>query len=139
MTMLQAVDCDNLKLTRNQSLVLSVLQSSDQPLSAYRILDRLRDEGFKAPLQVYRALEKLLEAGRIHRLESLNAFVICCHSKHGQIHPRITAFEICQTCGKVNEFHDTKIEDALASHARSSGFKIRATTIEVHGLCACCD
>jgi len=55
--MLQTVDCDDLKLTRNQSLVLSVLQSSDQLLSAYRILDRLRDEGFKAPLQVYRALE----------------------------------------------------------------------------------
>lgn len=137
--MLQAVDCDDLKLTRNQSLVLSVLQSSDQPLSAYRILDRLRDEGFKAPLQVYRALEKLIEAGRIHRLESLNAFVVCSHSKHGQIHPRITAFQICESCGKVDEFHSDMVEDALAFHARSSGFKVRSSTIEVHGLCAACD
>lgn len=130
---------DDLKLTRNQSLVLSVLQSSDQPLSAYRILDRLRDEGFKAPLQVYRALKKLIEAGRIHRLESLNAFVICNHSRHGQIHPRITAFQICEACGKVDEFHREEVEDALAVHARSSGFKTRSTTIEVYGLCACCD
>ncbi|SMD17706.1 Fur family transcriptional regulator [Rhizobium sp. RU36D] len=137
--MLQAVHCNDLKLTRNQSLVLSVLQSSDQPLSAYRILDRLRDDGFKAPLQVYRALDKLIEAGRIHRLESLNAFVVCSHSKHGQIHPRITAFQICESCGKVDEFHSEMVEDALGVHARSSGFKIRSTTIEVHGLCACCD
>ncbi len=89
---MQAAHSDDLKLTRNQSLVLSVLQSSEQPLSAYSILDRLREEGLRAPLQVYRALEKLLQAGRIHRLESKNAFVVCCHSKHGQIHPRITAF-----------------------------------------------
>ena len=68
----------------------------------------------------------------------MNAFVVCCHSKHGQIHPRITAFEICEDCGKVNEFHDTTIEDALAKHAKGSGFKIRSTTIEVHGLCAEC-
>jgi Fur family zinc uptake transcriptional regulator len=136
--MLHQVHSENPKLTKNQSLVLSVLQSSDQPLSAYTILDRLRSDGLKAPLQVYRALDKLLEAGRIHRLESMNAFVVCCHSKHGQIHPRITAFEICEDCGKVNEFHDPTIDEALVSHARSSGFKIRTTTIEVHGLCGEC-
>lgn len=136
--MSQAAHVHDLKLTRNQSLVLSVLQSSNQPLSAYTILDRLRDDGLKAPLQVYRALEKLLDAGRVHRLESMNAFVVCCHSKHGQIHPRITAFENCEDCGKVNEFHDRTIEDALAKHAKGSGFKIRSTTIEVHGLCAEC-
>lgn len=136
--MSQAAHIHDLKLTRNQSLVLSVLQSSNQPLSAYSILDRLRDDGFKAPLQVYRALEKLLDAGRIHRLESMNAFVVCCHSKHGQIHPRITAFQICESCGMVNEFHEAEIEDALARHARNGGFKIRSAAIEVHGLCAKC-
>ncbi|NVP58606.1 Fur family transcriptional regulator [Mycoplana rhizolycopersici] len=136
--MLQAAHTHDVKLTRNQSLVLSVLQSTEQPLSAYTILDRLRDDGLRAPLQIYRALDKLMEVGRIHRLESMNAFVVCCHSKHGQIHPRITAFEICEGCGKVNEFHDAKIEDALVRHARKRGFKIRTTTIEVHGVCGEC-
>ncbi|AOF94024.1 ferric uptake regulator family protein (plasmid) [Sinorhizobium sp. RAC02] len=136
--MSQMAQPHELKLTKNQGLVLSVLESSGQPLSAYTILDRLRGQGLKAPLQVYRALEKLLEHGRVHRLESMNAFVVCCHSRQGQIHPRITAFEICEACGKVNEFHDRKVEDALVKYARSSGFKIRATTIEVHGLCANC-
>ncbi|MDE3813333.1 transcriptional repressor [Sinorhizobium meliloti] len=136
--MLQAVHPDDVKLTKNQSLVLSVLQSSEQPLSAYTILDRLSDDGLRAPLQIYRALDKLMKVGCIHRLESMNAFVVCCHSKHGQIHPRITAFEICEACGKVNEFHDAKIEDALGRRAKASGFKIRSTTIEVHGRCAEC-
>lgn len=54
------------ELTRNQSLVYEVLSKAEGPLSAYTILDQLRDEGFRAPLQVYRALEKLLEIGRAH-------------------------------------------------------------------------
>ena len=129
---------DAIKLTRNQELVLSTLEDAAQPLSAYGILDRLREHGLRAPLQVYRALDKLLEAGRVHRLESMNAFVVCCHSKQGLIHPRVTAFEICDACGKVFEFHDDGIEDALLKHARHGRFKIKTTTIEVRGVCVDC-
>lgn len=136
--MQQIADIADPTLTRNQNLVLSVLGKARQPLSAYGILDQLRDHGLKAPLQVYRALDKLLESGRVHRLESINAFVICCHSRHGQIHPRITAFEICEACGKVAEFHDDTLELALTRHARGNSFKIRSTTIEVHGFCRDC-
>lgn len=136
--MMQALEAGELKLTRNQRLVLSVLEEAEKPLSAYRILDRLQEAGLKAPLQIYRALEKLVELGRVHRLESLNAFVICCHSVHGQLHPRITAFEICEACSKVTEFHGDGVEQSLLRHARQSGFKIRNTTIEVHGLCKAC-
>ncbi|MCB1460156.1 MAG: transcriptional repressor, partial [Nitratireductor sp.] len=66
-------------LTRNQLLVLNALVAAGGPLSAYGILDQLREEGFRAPLQVYRALEKLVDQGKVHRLESLNAFVACSH------------------------------------------------------------
>ena len=55
-------------LTRNQSLVMGTLASSNGPMSAYTILDELRGEGLRAPLQVYRALEKLVEFGLVHRL-----------------------------------------------------------------------
>ena len=78
------------QLTRNQGLVFDVLTHSEGPLSAYSILDKLRDSGFRAPLQVYRALDKLLEFGLVHRLESLNAFVACAHPdesccRHGTV------------------------------------------------------
>lgn len=124
--MQQVVNAGDGKLTRNQGLVLSVLEGAGQPLSAYGILDRLRDEGLKAPLQVYRALDKLVEVGRVHRLESMNAFVVCCHSNHGHIHPRVTAFEICDTCGQVSEFHD----EAFGGHA--AGVR-EVTTIQDQG------
>ncbi|KAG1651456.1 High-affinity zinc uptake system membrane protein ZnuB [Nymphon striatum] len=50
-------------LTKNQSLVMGALTNAEGPLSAYTILDQLRDDGFRAPLQVYRALDKLVETG----------------------------------------------------------------------------
>ncbi|AQX27090.1 Fur family transcriptional regulator, zinc uptake regulator [Bartonella sp. Raccoon60] len=42
------------KLTRNQTLVLNVLKNEAKPLSAYAILDRLREEGF---VLLYRFIE----------------------------------------------------------------------------------
>ncbi|MFN7126495.1 MAG: transcriptional repressor, partial [Allorhizobium sp.] len=45
------------QLTKNQTMVMDALSHSEGPLSAYTILDKLRDQGFRAPLQVYRALD----------------------------------------------------------------------------------
>ena len=123
-------------LTRNQGLVLDALTGSPAPLSAYDILDRLRGDGLRAPLQVYRALEKLVERGLAHRLESLNAFVACadshCHRKG------LIAFAICSNCGKVDEFADDVIEERLGGWAGRQGFKVERTTMEIRGQCALC-
>ena len=54
----------NVDLTGNSKLVMDLLEVKKGPLSAYMILDELRDAGLRAPLQVYRALEKLISLGR---------------------------------------------------------------------------
>lgn len=123
-------------LTKNQHLVLNALEKAEGPLSAYTILDTLRAEGLRAPLQVYRALEKLLDFGLVHRLESLNAFVACAHPNcHGSA---MMAFAICETCGSVSEFADETVQDRLTGWSREHGFKPSKTTIEIKGLCAAC-
>lgn len=126
------------QLTKNQSLVFDALCGADGPLSAYTILDKLRDQGFRAPLQVYRALEKLLELGIVHRLESINAFVACAHPNEDCHGHGLTAFAICESCGQVVEFHDHSIEARLAEFAKSRHFKPQKTTIEIKGLCENC-
>ena len=123
-------------LTRNQHLVLSTLTGATGPLSAYGILDRVRGEGIKAPLQIYRALDKLVEMGLAHRLESLNAFVACAHAEAA--HAGLAAFAICESCGRVDEFADAVVEDRLAAWSRSTGFKAERTTIEIRGHCKDC-
>lgn len=125
-------------LTRNQALVVEALRKAESPLSAYSILDKLRGEGFRAPLQVYRALDKLVEFGLVHRLESLNAFVACAHPHHRHHEHAVIGFAICDGCGQVDEFHDHQIEDRLHDWAGATGFKAEKTTIEIRGRCKAC-
>ncbi|TWG91350.1 Fur family zinc uptake transcriptional regulator [Mesorhizobium sp. J18] len=124
------------ELTKNQALVLDALSHAEGPLSAYTILDRLRDDGFRAPLQVYRALEKLQELGLVHRLESINAFVACAHP-HDH-HQELIAFAICENCGKVDEFSDEMVEERLGRWAKAHDFRPSKTTIEIRGACRTC-
>ncbi|MEM5500142.1 Fur family transcriptional regulator [Ahrensia kielensis] len=124
------------KLTKNQSLVLGILDKSEQPLSAYTILDSLRSEGLRAPLQVYRALDALVSLGNVHRLESLNAFVACSHagcSSHSS-----ATFIICKNCGIVAEIYDDTITSQLHQVAEREAFSLQKTTVELHGICASC-
>jgi len=123
-------------LTKNQTLVLNALMKTEGPTSAYSLLDQLRGDGFRAPLQVYRALEKLIEMGLVHRLESLNSFVACAHPhdhRHG-----LVAFAICDNCGQVDEFSDAIIEKRLKGWATDHSFKLAKATIEMRGTCANC-
>ena len=123
-------------LTKNQSLVFGALSRAEGPLSAYTILDQLRDDGFRAPLQVYRALDKLVESGIVHRLESLNAFVACRHP--GCDSHETIAFTICEKCGKVAEISDEALETRLRKLATEDGFTVKRAVVEMRGLCADC-
>lgn len=123
-------------LTKNQSLVMGALTKSDGPLSAYTILDQLRDQGFRAPLQVYRALDKLVEFGMVHRLESLNAFVACRHPDCDN--QETLAFMICESCGQVIEISDNTLANRLKHLAKAASFALKKTTIELRGVCSTC-
>jgi Fur family transcriptional regulator, zinc uptake regulator len=127
---------DSPDLTRNQTLVLDKLSKTDQPMSAYTLLDELRGDGLKAPLQVYRALDKLVAQGRVHRLESISAFVACQHpdcESHAA-----TVFMICEKCGKVSERADSGVAKALAGVAKTESFAVEKTSIELRGNCGKC-
>jgi Fur family transcriptional regulator, zinc uptake regulator len=126
------------QLTKNQSLVFDVLTRAEAPLSAYTILDKLRDNGFRAPLQVYRALEKLLEYGVVHRLDSINSFVACAHPDEDCHNHGLVAFAICEGCGQVIEFHDHEVDHRLMDWLKLQKFKLEKATIEIRGHCATC-
>lgn len=126
------------ELTKNQALVLAKLERHEGPLSAYQLLDLLRDDGFRAPLQVYRALARLTQAGLAHRLESLNAFVACC-GDHAHHHDgAMTAFAICDQCGQVSELSDSGVSERLHDWVSKTGFSPRRAVLEFRGACADC-
>ena len=126
----------DLKLTKNQTLVLSVLEESSIPLSAYTILERLGEHGLRAPPQVYRALDKLLDLGLAHKLASMNSFLACQHTQCGS--HQVTSFAICDGCEQVSEIINTEFERQLNSLAEDVGLQPTRSTIEIHGLCDQC-
>ena len=72
------------QLTELRRLVLSLILEADGPLTAYQLLDQLKQIRKGAvPPTVYRALDFLSENHLIHRLERLNAFVPCAEADHG--------------------------------------------------------
>jgi Fur family zinc uptake transcriptional regulator len=115
-------------------LIVDALRDVGRPLSAYEIIDQLKDKGLSAPPTVYRALNRLIEDGLAHRLESLNAFVACRHPHHGGT----AVFTICSQCGAVREFHEPEAVDRLATAAAATGFDVKAMTIELRGRCGDC-
>jgi len=182
-------------LTRNQTVVLAALKRADTPMTAYEILglDEVREAGLKAPLTIYRALDKLIAAGLVHRIESINAFLVCERRPHpgpagfaicdtilgldevreaglkapltiyraldkliaaGLVHriesinaflvcerrphPGPAGFAICDTCRKTVELTLTDCETHLTENARRAGFRVDAMNVEMHGRCADC-
>lgn len=122
------------QLNAKEKLVLAALRRCGKPASAYDLIDDLKPEGVKAPPTVYRALGRLIEAGLVHRLESLNAFVACSHAHRCNA----VAFAVCDDCGAVEEFESKQLSGILEGWAKKARFGLRQTTVELRGSCAAC-
>ena len=64
----------------NSEIVFEYLKNKANPLTAYELLNGLRSKGMITPTTIYRALDKLTDSGRIHKIESLNAWTVCCEN-----------------------------------------------------------
>ena len=123
-------------LSRNQKIIFDLIDKSPEPMKAYSILFNVQKKGIKAPLQVYRALDKLVEIGKIHKIESRNAFIACQNSSC-QV-SKATAFSICESCEKVTEIKNSSLSKYLSNFKDKAGMKYRKYNLEFFGLCKKC-
>ena len=122
--------------SKNQQIVLDIIEKAKGPLKAYSILFNVQKKGINAPQQIYRALDKLIEAGKIHKIESKNAFVACKNSNCEV--SKATAFSICESCEIVDEISDTKLLKYLSKFNHKKGMKFKRFNLEFFGLCKKC-
>ena len=124
-------------LSKNQKIILEYIQKNKKPVKAYSILSNVQKKGINAPPQVYRALDKLIEIGKIHKVESQNSFVACktsdCETPHA------TAFSICDSCDKVSEINDPKLFKYLLDFKDNNGIKFDGYNLEFFGTCKSCE
>lgn len=125
-----------LRLTPLRREVLVLVARARKPVKAYDLLEALRGtHAGAAPPTVYRALDFLLANGFIHKLESINSFVFCQHPAEAHQVP----FLICDVCESATEVcDDGAIARLIEQQARSFGFRAKAQTLEVHGVCKAC-
>ncbi|GIS76768.1 MAG: transcriptional repressor [Candidatus Pelagibacterales bacterium] len=123
-------------LSKNQQIIFDLIDKSPEPLKGYTILYNVQKKGINAPPQVYRALDKLVEIGKIHKIESKNAFVACKNSDC-EI-SKATAFSICESCEVVDEISDVKLSKYLSSFNHKKGMKFKRFNLEFFGLCKKC-
>jgi len=125
----------NVRFTPVRQQVFTLMAEHQGAISAYDLLEKLQAFDSKAkPPTIYRALEFLLENHFIHRIESLNAYLMCCHL--GCEHPM--QLLICDKCKQIIELSDPVIDDAFSLKASQFKFKITNKVLEAHGICDNC-
>jgi len=131
-----ACDKRGARFTPAREQVFMLLAEHDGAVGAYDLLDKLKaiDPAAK-PATVYRALDFLGQQGFVHKIESINAFVLCHHFSECS-HP--VQLLICDNCGHVEEIQSTNLDLALRSMADASRFKISHQIVEAHGVCQTC-
>ena len=127
---------ETLNLTKNQQTVLDILENSSEPLKAYTILFDIQKKGIKSPLQVYRALDKLIEIGKVHKIESRNSYVACKHE--GCNAKTSTSFLICENCDSVTELTGNNLFSYFSKQAEKNNFNYKKHNLEIIGLCENC-
>ena len=123
-------------LSKNQQVVLALIEKANEPLKAYSILSNVQKKGIKAPLQVYRALNKLMEIGKIHKIECKSA-CDACKDNNCKI-SKASAFYICETCEDISEVNDSKLTKYLSTFKGNNEMKVNKYNLEFFGLCKNC-
>jgi len=125
-----------IRLTEQRKVVLRLLAQANGAISAYDLLDQLKEVEHQAkPPTIYRALDFLLQQGFIHKVESTNCYILCRHFAD-PLHTSVLF--ICVKCRQVSEQAAKNIESELSAIANAHQFKLQHSVVEVHGLCAQC-
>jgi Fur family transcriptional regulator, zinc uptake regulator len=120
-----------LRMTPLRRRVLELVARSGAPVKAYDLLSQIDQTSASAkPPTVYRALDFLIEAGLVHRVEALNAFVACPQAGHGHA----AVLYVCETCAHVAEVQGAR----PGQENKPEGFTVKRSVIEHYGMCKNC-
>ncbi len=119
------------RLTPLRRRVLDLVARAGGPVKAYDLLSQIdRSRTNAKPPTVYRALDFLMEAGLVHKVEALNAYVACPQAGHGHA----AVLYVCERCASVSEVLGAR----PGQENKPKGFKVKRSVVEHYGVCAKC-
>lgn len=129
----------SLKLTPQRERIFERAYKTHEHFSAETLYDWLRDEAAKgAPAvsraTVYRTLQLLQEGGFIDSLDTGRGELVYEHTQGHEHHDHM----ICVDCGRIEEFHDERIEQLQIEVCERKGFELTDHTLRLMGYCSRC-
>jgi Fur family ferric uptake transcriptional regulator len=116
--------------------VIRYLAVQDCCITAQELFDALRAEGNRVGIaSVYRVLEQLAERGLVHRVDlggGTTRFEPALPD--GEHHHHL----VCDACGRVDQFDDDALEQALSRVADAQGYELAKHDVVLHGACDSC-
>ncbi|MFV0644988.1 MAG: Fur family transcriptional regulator [Sphingomonadaceae bacterium] len=114
-----------------EALVIHAMDASSRPLSAYDIAEMTCQAGSSLNAnQVYRTLGRLIDRGKVRRIETLNAYM-CCNGE-------VDACMICDDCHRVRLLDVPDLRGMIGKIAKRENFIPDRHIIEILGQCADC-
>ncbi|MCJ8293022.1 MAG: transcriptional repressor [Colwellia sp.] len=124
------------RFTKVREQVFLLLANRQGAVGAYDLLAELKElDAAAKPATIYRALDFLSKQGFVHKIESINAFIMCHH--FGECNHPVQLL-ICDQCGHVEEIQSNNFDLALRTMADANGFTISHQIVEAHGSCKNC-
>jgi Fur family ferric uptake transcriptional regulator len=116
--------------------VLELLSGQDCCLSAQEIFDTLRGEGRAVGIaSVYRSVDLLADLGLVQRVDVGDGVArVQPMRPDGEHHHHL----VCDDCGKVEAFHDERLEQTLATLGVRAGFDLAGHDVVLRGACRNC-
>lgn len=121
-----------MRSTRQRAEIVSLLRDGEA-LGAQEMHARLRERGIRIGLAtVYRTLRLLEGEGAVDVLREADQarFRLCSLEHHHHL--------VCDTCGRVEEIPDCDVDEWAEKVARRRGFRVRAHSAEILGMCRSC-
>lgn len=126
----QLLDSAGIEATAARIRVLDICLNATSPLT---VADVAKKVGSTAHLAtIYRTLEKLATANLLTRVDfqegKFRYEYVHDHHHHA----------VCESCGKVAEVQDDKLENMMDKIKVEKGFSITRHALELFGLCKSC-
>ena len=129
-----------INLTNKRRKIFDIVIKSAKPISAYDIVSEFQetyDEQIPV-MSVYRILNFLIDNGLVHKLDSINQYIVCEHLDCEHEHLN-TQFLICNDCNSTEEIMiRDELHQQLTNDIDQTGFKLKELKFELHGICANC-
>lgn len=126
----------SLKLTRPRRRILDRAFATHEHFSAEELLGWLASEPGETVSRatVYRTLALLSEGGFLQALDAGRGELVYEHVLGHHHHDHM----LCLACGRIEEFHDERIEELQLEACRKKGFELVSHDLRLRGYCRRC-